>query len=96
MPDNDGRLTGEERDKVVRWLAKHLGDRPCPACGTKSGYVIDPSAVQLATGPTFPFTSPIITPIVVVLCNNCAHVLLFHGGRMGAQETQTQLGFPNA
>ena len=84
MPDTEGRLSYEERQKVNQWLVSH-GHGPflCPLCKQQNWGLAD-HVVNLMVyrprefvigGPTY--------PCVQLICNECCSVQLLNAVRMG-------------
>lgn len=75
MPDKDGKLTDEDRNKVIAWLGQYppaLGaNSPCPICGSTTWmigeYLVQPITlgpnitIQLG-GPSYPQVMLISVP----------------------------------
>lgn len=86
MPNESGRLTEGERQRVADWLTgktAHKNGLACPACGGKSFSVL-PHVVQL-----MPFTGGglvvggAVYPLVGVCCENCSNVQTFMAIHVG-------------
>ena len=77
MPDSNGTLSLEERQKVVNWLKEKAPSPACPFCGTKHWSISNaaicpqvyiPGPLMLG-GPT--------VPLVLVVCETCGFVASF-------------------
>lgn len=79
MPDQQGKLTGPELEKIAKWLQdKARGDQSCPVCRTNAWAI----AEQLVNGMPFYGGGSLIVggpayPIAMLVCQNCAHVRPF-------------------
>jgi hypothetical protein len=53
MPDKDGKLTDEERQKVVAWVTKYPAtpDARCPICGSPNWMVAEHLVQPITIGP---------------------------------------------
>jgi hypothetical protein len=88
MPDRDGTLTSEEREKVGRWLDENWKQpRTCPVSGHDT-WEISPRIVYLnAFLPTEIWTQQTLQvyPVIMAICKGCGYMLLFTARRMGIE-----------
>ena len=86
MADDTQKLTQEERDRIVQWIKKAMGDTklPCPVCKSDdwlvaehlvSTPIVSPQGGVTIGGPTYPH-SPII-------CQICGFTYFINSVRMG-------------
>lgn len=85
MPGNDGRLTPQEKQRVIDWLhRKGTTTQQCPVCGTNAWTVGD----HLLNGMVHHGGGNVILggasyPMAFVVCNNCAYTRHFMAVPMG-------------
>ena len=83
MPDHDGKLTDEEREKAVAWLNEKTKNYECPVCGTNN-WAIGQHIIQedIYRGGNV-IVGGSVYPTVFVVCTNCAYVRHFMAIQMG-------------
>lgn len=84
MPDNNGKLTKEESDRVIRWLNTKVGEAQssCPICGNRKwslqSHVVAPMLYgqgAIIGGAAY--------PQVMLLCKNCAYTHFLNAVAIG-------------
>jgi predicted nucleic-acid-binding Zn-ribbon protein len=75
-PNKERVLTPEEKKRAAAWVARHA-KHGCPVCGnTKWNLGQEFVEIHQHTGNVFRGGN--VYPLVMLLCSNCAYVLLFH------------------
>jgi len=77
MPDQNGKLTPEEKQKFVAWLNAKTKSHQCPVCDTNGWTVADhlidarphTGGGLVVGGTTY--------PSAILVCNNCAYTRQF-------------------
>ena len=85
MPDKDGKLTKEEKQKTIDWIEERkLGEGPhCPVCGTNHWQIADHLvAPSIHTGEGLLLGGPAY-PHVMVICRKCSNTLFLNAVMMG-------------
>ena len=78
MPEKDGKLTQEEKDKAREWL---MGKDPkkCEVCGTNtwslSDYLYTPMSLTQGLGVSLGNS---VTPLITLTCANCSNTRFFN------------------
>lgn len=80
MPDSDGKLTFEEKERCAKWLSDKVpGDVTCPVCKTSKWEIADhlvcmsifnPIGSTALLGTVYPFFQ--------LCCSNCANTILIN------------------
>lgn len=77
MPPTQGKLTQEDKAKVVSWLNEKAKSAHCPVCGVNDWTVGD----DLLNGMVFSGGNLIVGgpayPMAFIVCNNCAYTRQF-------------------
>lgn len=96
MPTKDGRLTKDERQRLVDWLNQKWTHRTCTSCGTHEWDLMD----QLTMMPVYmQRTEPEIGRAVVcvsAICQNCARMEFFNALVMNVVGVTRQDNFVSA
>jgi len=96
MPDDQDRLTDQEKQQAEEWV-KEQGGRPCPACGRNQWMILPHildfrpyrgrGAFVIGGGPSY--------PAVTLICTNCGN-FRFHSavvmGLLKPEEKESQEG----
>jgi hypothetical protein len=83
VPDQDGRLTREEKDRFIAWAAKHEAGKPnagvCPQCKSNQWLIAD-HLVQPVTlkGNTMQLGQSIGYPQVMLISEPCGLTWFFN------------------
>lgn len=95
MPDKNGILTGEERQKIVAWLNEKGVEHSCPFCNQNNWSIGD----HLLSGMIHSGGGLVIGgasyPSVFTVCNNCAYTRQFMAVPIGILPAQTPEGEKN-
>jgi hypothetical protein len=83
MPDQNGKLTAEDKMKAIEWLNSKAKFHNCPSCGANNWTVGDDllnllpytGGSMLIGGPTY--------PVAFLVCNTCAYVRQYMAIPMG-------------
>ena len=72
-----------DKQQAADWLKSHAPELKCAACGKNSFGVDSPLAMtnQMDDGGHINYLAGY--PLVVVVCQNCAHVMFFAAKQMG-------------
>lgn len=77
MPDKNGILTADDKDRAIAWLNDKSFRHECPVCNQNHWSIGE----HLINAMPFTGTNLIIGgpsyPMMFVVCNNCAHVRHF-------------------
>ena len=74
-------VVGPRAALVKKWM-QDKGIRSCRACGDRrEGFTTQAVSAIIQTG-TDPLAEAAVMPVIPVICNNCANVVLFHAGRL--------------
>lgn len=95
MPDKNGKLTADEKKKIVEWLDDKGRDHSCPVCKQNSWTVADhvmSGVVHTGGGITFGGAS---YPTVMIVCNNCAYTRQFMAVPVGLFTEETPAEKPD-
>ncbi len=76
MPDKDGRLSKEERQKIVDWLTEKKVLPHCPACGHENAFIGGHLVVTPMFGKGIVRGGETHSQ-VFTHCQNCSHVRYF-------------------
>ena len=82
MPDADGKLTQEDREKIAKYLDERKAQLTCPSCGTGKW------SLQSHIG-TIPATLKLLQPgvitypVVILICTSCAFMRMHSAVLMG-------------
>lgn len=86
MPDKDGKLTEEDRQKVIAWLARYPGaqDLSCPICGTKEWMIAEHLVQPITIGPQKSLQlGGIGYPQVMLISNPCGYTRFLNAVMVG-------------
>ena len=86
MPDQRGRLTPEDFEKIRQWWLTNerwKASVVCPACQTTSWTVLDFVLQLMRHGEDAIVTGTPAYPMIGVICNHCSHTMLFNAVTMG-------------
>ena len=83
MAEDRGKLSEEQKTKIVSWLNQKVKNHNCPACGTNSWAIGDHllsnnpfmGGMLVVGGATY--------PTAFLVCNNCAYIRQFMAVPMG-------------
>ena len=81
-PVTPKRLTVEQMKKVSAWIESHA-KRGCPVCGHPK-WNLAQNVVEIRSYYGVPFLGGDVYPLVLLTCENCGYVLLFHAITIGA------------
>ena len=73
-------FTKEQAANINNWIASKGIQRVCPGCGQVAEYTLNDTFVALMNADivgTKLNSSPSMTPLAMLVCNNCRHVRLF-------------------
>jgi hypothetical protein len=77
VPDQQGKLSIQEKEAIGRWLAERgAGSHPCPVCGNDGWSILD----QLVVAPTMQGTG---FPAVLLTCSRCSFFRMHSAVLMG-------------
>ncbi|MDQ4077610.1 MAG: hypothetical protein M3220_15355 [Chloroflexota bacterium] len=79
-------ITEAELARINRWLADKKVDMECTACGEAQWEVRQVLSVPVRTA------QELVSPLIQLTCDNCGHVRLFDGLKIGFEEGATRLG----
>lgn len=83
-PKTPQKLTDEQKKKVVAWLKEH-GTKGCPVCGHPKWALAD-DFVEVRPHYQPAIFGGVIYPAVMLVCENCNFLMLFHAVLVGAME----------
>jgi hypothetical protein len=83
MPDQHGKLTIEEGQKIAKWFQAHTNSA-CPSCGASGSWAVAEHLINLApfTGGTL-FIGGTAYPAVMLVCQKCAYFRLYSAVLLG-------------
>lgn len=83
MPDNKGKLTKDDEEKIDAWIAGK-GDRmaTCELCGTKDWTISDTVMCAVSFGQGTIMAGPLM-PFVPLVCKECGHIRLLNAIKIG-------------
>jgi hypothetical protein len=77
MPDEKGKLTPEDHQKIKDWWGLHWkGPLVCPVCQESNWQTGDYVVYAARFSDDLPGEAPTI-PLITISCTTCAHVLMF-------------------
>ena len=84
MPDPEGKLTDEDKDKIKKWFADKWKEPViCPVCRGDAWIIADHVVTTVRAGEKATFVGGITYPQVMVICNKCGLTLFFNAVMMG-------------
>lgn len=86
MPDENGRLTPEDHEKIRRWWLSNENWRApvtCPVCKTDQWAVWDHVTVMTRHSLNGDLIGSPAYPLVGVCCKHCTHTIFFSAVAMG-------------
>ena len=87
MPERSGKLSQEEQDKAIKWIADHWTTKsPCPVCGTHGWTLMDHVVHMPAYQPGLSVVNLVkvtVYPQLLLQCNTCAYTMAFSAIRAG-------------
>src|SRR5438045_4209622 len=84
-PTKPKKLTPEQAKKVSEWIERH-SKGGCPVCGHRK-WKLAPDLVEIRPYYGITFLGGPIYPLVLLTCENCGYVFLFHAMMTGALDT---------
>ena len=83
------KLTAEQKKKVIDWIAVHTKGKGkgCPVCGHPDWQLAD-DLVEINPRHKKNIFPPFVYPLVLLMCKNCTHVMLFHPVAMGIDDAE--------
>lgn len=95
MPDSDGKLTEEERERAAEWFQQHwAGNTNCTSCD-RNQWIIGEHIVApplFAKGVILGGTA---YPQIMVVCGYCAHTVYYNAIIMGVMDSDAEDGNEN-
>jgi len=90
MPDKDGKLTQEEKDRVAAWLtAKAVGDQRCPICGDPNWIIGDHIVQPITIGANNSLQlGGVGYPNVLVISQRCGYTRFVNAVIIGIAKTR--------
>ena len=83
MPDAQGKLSQEEKDRAIKWLGERAKPPPCPFCGSGNWTLAEHTVnVPIYTPNTMMLGGPSY-PCVMLVSEPCGHSVLFNAVVMG-------------
>lgn len=94
MPDQNGRLTPEDQERVVSWLQARWGVTPeCPFHGRTSWQIGETLVQTVQYSPSGFLVGGLVYPLIVVTCSTCGFTVLVNAVLAGiVQPTATPEG----
>jgi hypothetical protein len=84
MPDQLGKLTKDDEQKLLDWLKEKCGGIPaCPVCRRKSWVVGEQLSIMMVSTGYDVLLGDANYPCVVFACKNCSNTLLFNAVYIG-------------
>lgn len=86
MPDQEGKLTTEERQRIIAWLEQYPKsvDAKCPVCGSETWMIAERlvQPVTLGTGVSLQLGGPGY-PMVLLISNPCGYTRFLNAVMIG-------------
>jgi len=84
MPDKDGKLSKEEKDKAVHWLEERWPEpRTCPISGHDTWIIGDHLVTPLVWSQGDILVGGSVYPLVMVICEACGYTQMFNAVLLG-------------
>jgi len=84
MPDEKGKLSPEDKEKVQKWLKeKWKASSNCPISGDNNWIIGDYTVTPMNYGARQAMIGGQIAPQVMLICSSCGYTLYFNAMLMG-------------
>ncbi len=83
MPDYNGVLTEDERQKIDDWIKKNWHIRNCPICRHQNWILADHVVMPILYSEYGITSSASGYPQIMIICKNCGYTLCFNAITMG-------------
>ncbi len=86
MPDKDGKLTHEDREKITAWLGKYpkSSESPCPICGSSKWMIAERLVQPITIGPKMGLQlGGLGYPQVMLISDPCGYTRFLNAVIMG-------------
>ena len=83
MPDFNGILSPEDREKIHAWYKEKCTNTACPVCKNRNWVLADHIIVPMiysGIGMTMEATG---YPQIMIVCQNCSLTLFFNAAKLG-------------
>lgn len=92
MPDDQGKLSQEELDKIAAWLNKQAPREkaPCTVCGTNDWAILE----HLVSPPTFGkghILGGASYVFAMLFCSNCGHTVFINATKAGITRSSAEM-----
>jgi hypothetical protein len=87
----EGEMTESQREAVTKFLHKTVATVNCTWCG-ENQWGVEPNIVQLTQyfGPGVIGSGGPVYPLIMLVCGNCGHTMLFNALVMGIDRDKTE------
>ena len=88
-PSTPKKLTAEQRKRVAAWIEEHTKGKGkgCPVCGHPDWQLAE-DIVEIQPHYENKVFPDVVYPHVMLMCRNCAYVMLFHATVIGVMEKE--------
>jgi predicted nucleic-acid-binding Zn-ribbon protein len=84
MPDDNGKLSPEEKKKITDWLQKRWKESPkCPISGDDDWAIGDHAITPVIMGKQGGIFGDVGYPHIMLICKTCGYTILFNAVMMG-------------
>ena len=85
MPEETGKLTGEERAKALEWLEKKIS-KPCEACENDDWFLADSIVASVNMNMSGIIFGGELLPCFCAICKNCGNTRFFNAVLSGVYQ----------
>lgn len=92
MPNVNGELNAEEKDRILKWLHERTPGLSCPSCRQRTFSVSDHLVAPpvFTSGGGFMIGGPSY-PLFLVVCDNCAYAMTFSAVSSGVISNEPEI-----
>ena len=84
MPDQNGKLTEQEKNRAIELISTKGNRSPaCSVCGTRGWQLADHLVQPISQGAEGLFFGGTAYPQVMLICRKCSHTLFFNAVALG-------------
>jgi hypothetical protein len=92
MPDETGKLSMEERQKILTWLTDRGADKPCESCGNLEWALLHYITTPIVNGSSGIRLGGVIVPTITISCKRCGLFRNYSAVQIGIVPQETGEG----